>query len=108
VCASALTAPPAPHTPLFPYTTLFRSRPEGDAHRTVSAAHEPRRATAAAQRPQGRHEPRRPPARADRARRALSPRARVSAHRETRSEEHTSELQSRSDLVCRLRLEKKK
>src|SRR2546421_2002456 len=28
--------------------------------------------------------------------------------RTTRSEEHTSELQSRSDLVCRLLLEKKK
>src|SRR5216683_7472662 len=28
--------------------------------------------------------------------------------REARSEEHTSELQSRSDLVCRLLLEKKK
>src|SRR2546421_7643886 len=28
--------------------------------------------------------------------------------RQTRSEEHTSELQSRSDLVCRLLLEKKK
>src|SRR5206468_7570617 len=35
--------------------------------------------------------------------------ARVAAHRQTeRSEEHTSELQSRSDLVCRLLLEKKK
>src|SRR5206468_11413018 len=30
------------------------------------------------------------------------------AHRARRSEEHTSELQSRSDLVCRLLLEKKK
>src|SRR5215471_21709041 len=30
------------------------------------------------------------------------------AHREPRSEEHTSELQSRRDLVCRLLLEKKK
>src|SRR3989440_1341165 len=30
------------------------------------------------------------------------------AHHATRSEEHTSELQSRSDLVCRLLLEKKK
>src|SRR5690349_23057302 len=30
------------------------------------------------------------------------------AHRSTRSEEHTSELQSRRDLVCRLLLEKKK
>src|SRR5260221_10865277 len=29
-------------------------------------------------------------------------------HRATRSEEHTSELQSHSDLVCRLLLEKKK
>src|SRR2546421_5709294 len=29
-------------------------------------------------------------------------------HRQERSEEHTSELQSRSDLVCRLLLEKKK
>src|SRR2546428_3606843 len=29
-------------------------------------------------------------------------------HRRDRSEEHTSELQSRSDLVCRLLLEKKK
>src|SRR3989440_9743135 len=34
--------------------------------------------------------------------RAKSPR------RQSRSEEHTSELQSRSDLVCRLLLEKKK
>src|SRR2546430_10701001 len=30
------------------------------------------------------------------------------AHGETRSEEHTSELQSQSNLVCRLLLEKKK
>src|SRR5206468_9682104 len=33
---------------------------------------------------------------------------RVVIHRALRSEEHTSELQSRSDLVCRLLLEKKK
>src|SRR2546428_8269961 len=38
--------------------------------------------------------------------RAGSPRRRGRASR--RSEEHTSELQSRSDLVCRLLLEKKK
>src|SRR2546430_12298941 len=31
-----------------------------------------------------------------------------SAHRQWRSEEHTSELQSQSNLVCRLLLEKKK
>src|SRR2546421_8504086 len=34
--------------------------------------------------------------------------ARHLTHTHTRSEEHTSELQSRSDLVCRLLLEKKK
>src|SRR5690349_23196335 len=34
--------------------------------------------------------------------------ARVIAREHTRSEEHTSELQSRRDLVCRLLLEKKK
>src|SRR5438270_80730 len=33
---------------------------------------------------------------------------RVSIHSEDRSEEHTSELQSQSNLVCRLLLEKKK
>src|SRR3989440_7028012 len=36
------------------------------------------------------------------------PAARVRRSRPARSEEHTSELQSRSDLVCRLLLEKKK
>src|SRR5437773_7406367 len=34
--------------------------------------------------------------------------ARAPAHDDTRSEEHTSELQSHHDLVCRLLLEKKK
>src|SRR5437588_7190697 len=34
--------------------------------------------------------------------------ARATGHAATRSEEHTSELQSHSDLVCRLLLEKKK
>src|SRR5438270_14014604 len=45
-------------------------------------------------RPRGRHR-RRPPVRGRR-------------HRDRRSEEHTSELQSQSNLVCRLLLEKKK
>src|SRR2546428_7107126 len=39
---------------------------------------------------------------------ARSPRNQVGRVRVDRSEEHTSELQSRSDLVCRLLLEKKK
>src|SRR2546427_4806295 len=38
---------------------------------------------------------------------AFSP-ARISSHSTRRSEEHTSELQSQSNLVCRLLLEKKK
>src|SRR5438874_3005860 len=38
----------------------------------------------------------------------LFPKATVWIQREERSEEHTSELQSRRDLVCRLLLEKKK
>src|SRR5437660_4280904 len=61
-----------PITPLFPYTTLFRSHTS---------------------RPRRIHDPRR------------SHEYRFSA---PRSEEHTSELQSRGQLVCRLLLEKKK
>src|SRR2546428_6358213 len=67
-----------PRSTLFPYTTLFRSP-------------RPRR--------RGAH----CPARVRALRRAARPGART-----RRSEEHTSELQSRSDLVCRLLLEKKK
>src|SRR2546427_7696678 len=77
-----------PRSTLFPYTTLFRSpsasSEAGSAKR--SALHD------------GVAAPRRPAA----ARRASSPRTRL------RSEEHTSELQSQSNLVCRLLLEKKK
>src|SRR5688572_32156996 len=60
-----------PRSTLFPYTTLFRSRPRR-AHLRCGRA------------PGGR--------------------GRV----DPRSEEHTSELQSQSNLVCRLLLEKKK
>src|SRR2546428_6665254 len=38
----------------------------------------------------------------------LVPRVTLEAEKQDRSEEHTSELQSRSDLVCRLLLEKNK
>src|SRR5438067_6762062 len=58
-----------PRSTLFPYTTLFRSRPSKTRH-------------------------------------PWSWRSR--GWRSSRSEEHTSELQSRFDLVCRLLLEKKK
>src|SRR5204863_3085347 len=73
-----------PTSTLFPYTTLFRS--DGDGRGEVGFVEA------------GRH------------------RVREASHRSTgagrcgidRSEEHTSELQSRRDLVCRLLLEKKK
>src|SRR5436190_3670553 len=51
--------------------------------------------------------PRRPPPRRP-PRRAARPGRRGTPPRRVRSEEHTSELQSHSDLVCRLLLEKKK
>src|SRR5687768_18232483 len=80
---------PPPRSTLFPYTTLFRSR----ARDGQSASIQPD-----------------PPARGEEhvrrgeVRTALTPR-----HVEQRrSEEHTSELQSRLHLVCRLLLEKKK
>src|SRR2546421_2540110 len=69
-----------PRSTLFPYTTLFRSRRRSVGH--------PRQAPRRRGRPPGSQR-----------RRALPP---------WRSEEHTSELQSRSDIVCRLLLEKKK
>src|SRR5438067_10134960 len=79
--------PRPPRSTLFPYTTLFRS----------SRRH--RRHAAARVGPADRH--------ARRLRRSGVdiPRG-GSSH--SRSEEHTSELQSRFDLVCRLLLEKKK
>src|SRR5699024_12844528 len=92
-----------PQLTLFPYTTLFRSAP---------AAAAPPAAPRVWARPQHRCWPgrtRRYPPAADGAAppgpRAARTRA---ARRPSRSEEHTSELQSRFDLVCRLLLEKKK
>src|SRR3712207_8858449 len=91
-----------PRSTLFPYTTLFRSaghggsplylldRPIASLKLAVQA-----RQTARRRRPPSRR-PRRP---------GLPLRERL---RGVRSEEHTSELQSRQYLVCRLLLEKKK
>src|SRR5256712_9206829 len=75
-----------PRSPLFPYTTLSRSR-----QKSITAA-----ATAAGSSRCGTW-----PESANTRRLATG----ISF---ARSEEHTSELQSRSDLVCRLLLEKKK
>src|SRR5476651_2745342 len=71
-----------PRSTLFPYATLFRSRAARPARRIPSP-------TTAAPMP-----------------RASSPRSPTRPR--SRSEEHTSELQSRQYLVCRLLLEKKK
>src|SRR2546427_3643979 len=71
-----------PRSTLFPYTTLFRSRigkrPQGFAQSEADIEH-------------GR-----------------GTEKRLGRKAATRSEEHTSELQSQSNLVCRLLLEKKK
>src|SRR3712207_7009464 len=81
-----------PRSTLFPYTTLFRSRAHGGprgprsqdwVHFGVGAASLARSASSCAGAQSG-----------------VAPRR--------RSEEHTSELQSRQYLVCRLLLEKKK
>src|SRR5204863_8648901 len=95
-CSFCLMRRP-PRSTLFPYTTLFRSRTPGARDvrdlvllvaRRIEARHRLqihlRRIIVGCERPL---------------------RAR---HRVARSEEHTSELQSRRDLVCRLLLEKKK
>src|SRR2546427_7294547 len=88
-----------PRSTLFPYTTLFRSRPSS-ALRTAAPAGGGRKPGR-----QGAKRDRAPGAGPDSCRCA----ARRAAHRqESRSEEHTSELQSQSNLVCRLLLEKKK
>src|SRR3712207_8562290 len=86
-----------PRSTLFPYTTLSRS---ADCHRRSQAADGGQdRAAPACQFPVGaRHLPRR---------RLLPPLASRKGQI-GRSEEHTSELQSRQYLVCRLLLEKKK
>src|SRR2546430_9978203 len=71
-----------PRSTLFPYTTLFRSRPPGQAQERLRVRRfEP---------PQFVHP------------------GPGGVHHDERSEEHTSELQSQSNLVCRLLLEKKK
>src|SRR2546428_9757252 len=85
-----------PRSTLFPYTTLFRS-----------AAPTPAPSRAPSRRPveEAMHI-RLLPAPHGGARPAGT--VRVVVAEDVRSEEHTSELQSRSDLVCRLLLEKKK
>src|SRR5260370_23639140 len=81
-----------PRSTLFPYTTLFRSRRAG-----TPASDFRTRVTAIVARA-----PTPPPAN------EIHSAARPVLWRQLRSEEHTSELQSHLNLVCRLLLEKKK
>src|SRR3712207_8840288 len=84
-----------PRSTLFPYTTLFRSRP--------------RRRRRARRGQRDRPVPLRSPQRTrTRATSASDSCSSMSTDPGVRSEEHTSELQSRQYLVCRLLLEKKK
>src|SRR5687768_17656828 len=92
---SILRPPPPPTSTLFPYTTLFRSLDQP--------------------RPPNRVDPNQP--RAPRTQRHAREQVKYPRRewqpfeqrpRQRRSEEHTSELQSRLHLVCRLLLEKKK
>src|SRR3989442_2278412 len=85
-----------PRSTLFPYTTLFRSKDvHRDVHRVPHLA--PNHGIPDFAQPIGRPTP-------DVIRAGIA----VGAQSLVRSEEHTSELQSRPHLVCRLLLEKKK
>src|SRR5688572_32131842 len=86
-----------PRSTLFPYTTLFRSTALDAWSRAASCA---------LKRPQAHGL--RAATSWKRAGSVSEPAARESCTTPDRSEEHTSELQSQSNLVCRLLLEKKK
>src|SRR5262249_61610367 len=79
---------PPPRSTLFPYTTLFRSFGDVFAHQPISRVRSIRAFVMNA--------------------RILVPAPREVQQSSLRSEEHTSELQSLTNLVCRLLLEKKK
>src|SRR5690606_39996771 len=96
-CRCLLHAPP-PSPTLFPYTTLFRSGARGLDQASRAPVAKPDDQSFIGE---------------QRARRFLAgfddgEVANVRRERRARSEEHTSELQSRENLVCRLLLEKKK
>src|SRR3712207_7647943 len=90
-----------PRSTLFPYTTLFRSMPFQPVALLVQLDRTVQRRLALLKRA---HDLLEPPQRVLEAQ--LTHIGLGSGHR--RSEEHTSELQSRQYLVCRLLLEKKK
>src|SRR3712207_8653339 len=91
-----------PRSTLFPYTTLFRSPSWPSA-----AAARPRSSTATIQPERIRQGAWREPRPFRLSRSGIGPHL-MGGRSYRRSEEHTSELQSRQYLVCRLLLEKKK
>src|SRR3712207_8868549 len=96
---------PPPRSTLFPYTTLFRSEGLGNCHPACLVL----KVLEDGQHVAGGHG--RPVQRVDGLEAALAAHADFEPPRlkiGRRSEEHTSELQSRQYLVCRLLLEKKK
>src|SRR3712207_7457773 len=97
-----------PRSTLFPYTTLFRSRHVQRLR--VTAAHHPLagQTLTVVRRTRYADEPQLVVERADGGRQLLPTHCVAPESAEPRSEEHTSELQSRQYLVCRLLLEKKK
>src|SRR3712207_7299554 len=97
-----------PRSTLFPYTTLFRSALTEAFKRDRPLMFERYlRIRSTATRLEALRHPRRPGPRSLEERAALGERVgRIGSP--MRSEEHTSELQSRQYLVCRLLLEKKK
>src|SRR5204863_6948439 len=97
-----------PRSTLFPYTTLFRSRAVPIESQPIVAAPNVDDVPSRAPEPIGPTQPPTPPPRAERAEAPPPVRTETPADWFRRSEEHTSELQSRRDLVCRLLLEKKK
>src|SRR5687768_18178239 len=93
---------PSPRSTLFPYTTLFRSdREAGGVGRAALEQLHPglHRLEPHLRLAEGQREP---------LDLVLEGGVLVHQHPRVRSEEHTSELQSRLHLVCRLLLEKKK
>src|SRR2546426_5681413 len=79
-----------PRSTLFPYTTLFRSR--GHLGQTIWVKPDGKLVASVKEQSSGQ----------------TSLRIRLEGRKKERSEEHTSELQSPCNLVCRLLLEKKK
>src|SRR5207253_9256395 len=99
---------PPPSSPLFPYTTLFRSERDGPRSGRQAAAREHSPGFAGMDLRRGEIAGDLFPPRCVGP--TISPTSAATGRilPRRRSEEHTSELQSRGHLVCRLLLEKKK